>query len=135
MGAIQRIMANDVACQHVTQDFFLPAANRSLFPGIEIDVVPGRKPEDDLRIRKAIVHLHDYLLDKQQTTNDPDVDRTFKLFDTVLAEAAQRKGLDKRDTYHCGRVNGQRVDDRHYTLRAWRAVVTYLLRRQEFLYE
>ena len=65
MGAIQRIMANDVACQHVTQDFFLPAANRSLFPGIEIDVVPGRKPEDDLRIRKAIVHLHDYLLDKQ----------------------------------------------------------------------
>ena len=34
-----------------------------------------------------------------------------------------------------GRVNGQRVDDRHYTLRAWRAVVTYLLRRQEFLYE
>ena len=98
MGAIQRIMANDVACQHVTQDFFLPAAKRSLFPGIEIDVVPGRKPEDDLRIRKAIVHLHDYLLDKQQTTNDPDVDRTFKLFAAVVAEAAQRKGLDKRDT-------------------------------------
>ena len=129
------IRDSDVACQHVAQDFFLPAAKRRLFPGIEKDTVPGRKPEDDLRIRNAIVHLHDYLLDKQQTTNDPDVDRTFKLFAAVVAEAAQRKELDKRDTYHCGRVNGQRVADRHYTLRAWRAVVTYLLRRQEFLYE
>lgn len=135
MGAIQRIMANDVACQHVTQDFFLPAAKRRLFSRIEKNIVPGRNSEDDLRIRKTIVHLHDYLLDKQQTTNDPDVDRTFKLFSAVIAEAAQRKDLDKRDTYHCGRVNDQRVDDRFYTLRAWRAVVTYLLRRQEFLYE
>jgi hypothetical protein len=25
--------------------------------------------------------------------------------------------------------------DPHYTIRAWRGVVTYLLRRQEFLYE
>ena len=63
------------------------------------------------------------------------MDRTFNLFAAVVDQAAQRKGLDKRDTYHCGRVNDQRVDDRHYTLRAWRAVVTYLLRRQEFLYE
>lgn len=28
-----------------------------------------------------------------------------------------------------------RPDDPHYTIRAWRSVVTYLLRRSEFLYE
>ena len=30
---------------------------------------------------------------------------------------------------------GPRDPDPHYTIRAWRAVVTYLLRQQEFLYE
>lgn len=135
MGAIQRIMANDVACRHVTPDFFKKPADRRLFPGIERDVVPGRNPEDDLRIRKAIVHLHDYLLDRQHAADDPDVDRTFKLFASMVSEAAKRKDLDKRATYHCGRINKKKVDDSHYVLRAWRAVVTYLLRRQEFLYE
>ena len=135
MGAIQRIMANDVACQHVTPDFFKKPAERRLFPGIERDVVPGTNPTDDLRIRKAIVHLHDFLLDQQHATDDPDVDRTYQMFASVLAEAAKRKDLDKRGTYHCGRINDKKVDDSHYVLRAWRAVVTYLLRRQEFLYE
>ena len=67
--------------------------------------------------------------------DDPEVDRTFQLFASVIQEAKKRKGIDKRETYHCGRVDGKRVDDPHYTLRAWRAVVTYLLRHQEFLYE
>lgn len=135
MGAIQRIMANDVACQHVTPDFFKKPAERRLFPGIERDIVPGRSPEEDLRIRKAIVHLHDYLLDQQNVTDDPDVDRTYEMFASLIAEAAKREDLDKRGTYHCGRINDKKVDDSHYVLRAWRAVVTYLLRRQEFLYE
>ena len=30
---------------------------------------------------------------------------------------------------------GAAMQDPHYTIRAWRSVVTYLLRRQEFLYE
>ena len=135
MGAIQRIMANDISCLHVTRDFFLEPAKRRLFPGIEMDVVPGKSPEDDLKIRKAIVYLHSYLLDRQQSVNDPQVDRTFNLLSAVVAEASKRKGIDKRDTYHCGRIKGKQVNDPHYTLRGWRAVVTYLLRHQEFLYE
>ena len=135
MGAIQRIMANDVACRHVAPDFIMDPADRRLFPGIERDVTPGRNPEDDLRIRNAIVHLHDYLLDRRHAPDDPEIDRTFKLFASLVAEAAKRKDLDKRGTYHCGRINEKLLDDPHFTLRAWRAVVTYLLRRQEFLYE
>ena len=34
MGAIQRTMANDVACRHTLRDFALKPAERRLFPGI-----------------------------------------------------------------------------------------------------
>ena len=135
MGAIQRIMANDVSCRHVTADFALEPAKRRLFPQVEKDVVPGSDPTADAKILKTIVHLHEYLLDSRENIDHPEVERTFQLFATVVAEAKKRKGIDKRDTYHCGRIDGKRVDDQHYTLRGWRAVVTYLLRQPEFLYE
>ena len=135
MGAIQRIMANDLSCKHVVADFALAPDKRRLFPKVEKNMVPGVLPVTDLKIRKGIVHLHGHLLDRRVSVDDPEVERTFKLFAAVVAEAQKRKGIDKRETYHCGRVDGKRVDDPHYTLRAWRAVVTYLLRHQEFLYE
>ena len=135
MGAIQRIMANDLSCKHVVADFTLAPNKRRLFPNLEKNMVPGVLPVTDRKIRKGIVHLHSRLLDRRGSIDDPEVDRTFKLFASVVEEAKKRKGIDKRETYHCGRVDGQWVDDPHYTLRAWRAVVTYLLRHQEFLYE
>ncbi|MCH8836765.1 MAG: hypothetical protein IIA60_03060, partial [Candidatus Marinimicrobia bacterium] len=45
------------------------------------------------------------------------------------------QGLDERGSYSCDRVNEKRLDDPNYTLRAWRGVVTYLLRQHDFLYE
>ena len=135
MGAIQRIMANDVSCLHVTPDFALEPAKRRLFPTIEKDIVPGENPASDLKIRKAIVGLRAHLLDLHEPINHPEVDRTFELFSAVVSEAKKRKNIDRRDSYHCGRINGKRVEDPHYTLRGWRAVVTYLLRQPEFLYE
>jgi len=135
MGAIQRIMANDLSCLHVVADFALPAAERKLFPSMEKDLFPGVSQATDLKIRKAIVHLRELLLDKSEPPGHPEIDRAFRLFETIIAEAKSRDDLDKRETYHCGRIDGKQVDDPHYTLRAWRAVVTYLLRHQEFLYE
>ena len=70
-----------------------------------------------------------------EATDDPEVNGAFNLFAAVIAEAKKREGIDKRDTYHCGRIAEKRVDDPHYTLRGWRAVMTYLLRQPEFLYE
>ena len=135
MGAIQRIMANDVSCLHVTPDFALEPAKRRLFPQIEKDIVPGENPANDLKIRKTIADLRSHLLDRHEAIDHPEVDRAFNLFSAVVAEAGKRKGIDKRDSYHCGRIDGKRVEDPHYTLRGWRAVVTYLLRQPEFLYE
>jgi hypothetical protein len=134
MGAIQRILSNDVACKAVARDFARPAAERRLFPGIDPGTVPGDSPEGDAAIRKAIARLHERILGRPDAPNSADVDRTVRLFAGVVADAQEASGVDKRETYHC-RQNGAVVDDPNYTVRAWRAVVTYLLRRQEFLYE
>ena len=55
MGAIQRILANDVALQQTALDFSRKPADRTLFPDIEPDVVPGSSPEADAKIRRTIV--------------------------------------------------------------------------------
>jgi hypothetical protein len=137
MGAIQRILANDVACQTVPRDFAKPAAERRLFPGIEPDVVPGT-PESGAKIRAAIAHLHRRLLGREDGPEHPGVARTAALFEGILEEASAKKGLEPRESYFCRAQDAEgRSADPKYTLRAWRAVVTYLLRRtmkrREFL--
>ena len=134
MGAIQRMLSNDVACTHVGADFARPAARRILFPGIEPDVVPGASAAGDDRIRKAIARLHERILGRDDAVGSDEVRRTFVLFNAIVQDAKTQKGLDKRENWHC-RQNGNIADDPHYTVRAWRGVVTYLLRRPEFLYE
>jgi hypothetical protein len=134
MGAIQRILSNDVACRHVARDFARPAAERRLFPGVEPSVVPGASEASDKAIRAAIVHLHERVLGRHDAPDSAEVSRTFKLFAAVVADAKGRKGVEPKEAYAC-RQGGAVADDPHYTIRAWRAVVTYLLRRPEFLYE
>lgn len=135
MGAIQRIMANDVACQTVAEDFSLPPDQRRLFPDIELIVVPGETPEGNVQIRQAIVHLHKHVLGREHALDHPEIERTFQLFAGIVSDAKAIEGLEKRGSYHCDRVDEKRLDDPHYTLRAWRGVVTYLLRQHDFLYE
>jgi hypothetical protein len=135
MGAIQRILANDVACKQTALDFSRPPAERRLFPDIEPDVLPGASPEADAKVRKAIVHLHERVLGHHETPDSPEVDRTYGLFAGIVGEAAERKNLDKQESYSCRQGLLTPVPDPNYTVRAWRGVVTYLLRRHEFLYE
>jgi hypothetical protein len=134
MGAIQRIMANDVALRHTAMDFSREPGDRVLFPGIEPDVAPGT-PDGDSKIRAAIVRLHERVLGRLDAADSAEVDRTFKLFAGVVADAAGRKGIDKQEIYSGRQKLLKPVPDPKYTVRAWRAVVTYLLRRPEFLYE
>jgi len=123
MGAIQRIMANDVAYTQTALDFSRKPAERRLFPHIEPDVLPGTSKEADAKIRQAIVHLHQRILGRYDAPDAPEVERTFQLFAGIVKDAAGRKGLPVL------------ASDPKYTVRAWRAVVTYLLRQHEFLYE
>ena len=130
MGAIQRILANDVASRETALDFSREPAQRRLFPRIEPDVIPGGSAEADEKIRQAIVHLHQQLLGRTDMPDESEVTRTFQLFAKVISEAAGRKNLGAED-----RIADKPVADPHYTVRAWRGVITYLLRQHEFLYE
>ncbi len=133
MGAIQRIMANELARNRVAPDFNKPAAERVLFPGIEPDVVPGASPEGDAKINAAVVYLHDRILGRRDAADSPDVRRTQQLFVDIVAEARARKESGVKDDGP--RSNFSSAADPNYTIRAWQGVVTYLLRRPEFLYE
>lgn len=138
IGALQRILANDVACKNVAADFALPANKRLLFPNIEIDVVPaGDVPESEGKIRAAIVHLHQHILGREDKLDGVEVDLTYDLFTGIIHDASTAKGIEHRESYFCksGDEPSPRDPDPHYTMRAWRAVVTYLLRQKEFLYE
>ena len=134
MGAIQRTLSNDVACRNVAYDFSRPVKDRILFPNIEPDVRPGASTESDMQIRRAIVHLHQRVLGLADEPDSREVDRTFALFAGIVADAVS-KGIDPREVWSCRQGLESPVPDPHYTVRAWRAVVTYLLRREEFLYE
>ena len=134
MGAIQRILANDVACKQTALDFSRAPSDRRLFPRIEPDVVPG-SAEADAQIRRAIVHLHQRILGRFDAPESTEVTRTFDLFAGIVSDANAKKNFEKQENYSCRQNLVQPVPDPNYTVRAWRAVVTYLMRRQEFLYE
>ncbi|HQX52647.1 MAG TPA: DUF1592 domain-containing protein [Planctomycetaceae bacterium] len=138
IGALQRILANDVACKNVAADFALPASERRLFPGIEPDVVPDTTAaESEQKIRAAIVHLHEFVVGREDKLDDPEVDQTYRLFVGIIEDANSAERLEPTESYFCksGPEPSPRDPDPLYTLRAWRAVVTYLLRSQDFLYE
>jgi hypothetical protein len=138
IGAIQRMMANDVACKNVAADFALPANQRRLFPGIELDIVPtADDPAVESKLRAAIVHLHRHVLGRDDSPNGVDVDQTLRLFKGIVAQGTSRGRFENVESYFCksSGQDGPRDLDPHYTMRAWRAVVTYLLRQHDFLYE
>lgn len=135
MGAIQRTLSNDVACRNVALDFSRPLERRILFPSIEPDVLPGSSPEADASIRQTIVHLHERILGWYDEVESPEVERTFNLFAAVVADAQARGRFEQQEIWSCRQGLESPVADPHYTVRAWRSVVTYLLRQHEFLYE
>lgn len=135
MGAIQRMMANDMSCKTVVMDFAKDPEARLLFPEVELNMVPGNNTDHNQRIRKTIVHLHDRILGRHDSLDSPDVDLTYSLFAGIIEDVNAIGKFEKRASYSCGRVDEKRVDDSFYALRAWRGVITYLLRQHEFLYE
>jgi len=98
-------------------------------------VIPGVSPEGDKAIHKTMAALHEKILGRNDAPDSVEVERTFKLFAGIVKDAKEQKGIDKREAYGCRRDVPTPPDDPHYTIRAWRGVVTYLLRRHEFLYE
>lgn len=159
MGAMQLRMANELACYSVPHDFWLPPEQRRLFLFVDKETNPYGEFGDldqaaiDL-IRENIRYLHEYLLGEQLSVNSSEVQITLDLFMNVLNRGRQyilNNGGEwwaTRLPGDCDRtkdfdgvylkdVNGQDLSlqrDNQYVIRAWMAVVAYLLADYKFFY-
>ena len=106
MGAIQRIMSNDVACKNVEaatslvrqkSDGSSPTSSPMWF------LVAHRKGIwRSARPRRA--HLHEMILGRNDAPDSAEVERTFKLLAAIVHDAKDQKGIDtSRETYSCRR--------------------------------
>jgi cytochrome c553 len=159
MGAMQLRMANELACYAVPHDFWLPEDQRRLFLYVDKEVNPydeqgNLDPDAVARIRQNIRFLHEYILGEPLALESSEVSITLDLYMTVLNQGRQYllnnagewwavrlpsmcdrtrdfNGVDLKD------VNGQDLSlqrDNQFVIRAWMAVVAYLLADYRFLY-
>jgi hypothetical protein len=154
MANVQWRMANEVACASTAWDFSRPVNERHLFPFVSPSDVPmdaegvanaGAEP----LIRQNLQYLHQQILGETLAGDAPELERTFKLFMETWQEgraAVAAKTESDGLTWACrARVNpytgvdlsdAEKLEkDPSYAIRAWSAVVTYLLSDYKFLYE
>ena len=143
-------MGSQVSCQAVPSDFALTAASRRFFPYVEMNYTPQTSdgadiPEHITLIKKNIAYLHQYLLGEDDTV---EVDFTYTLFAQTWREGfdAVANGSLVGDLPYSCQVNKDAAGnnlpdvsrvyhDDSYVIRAWMAVVTYLLTDYRFLHD
>lgn len=146
MMSVATRMANEVACGVTAFDLGRDADDRTLFPHVEIETTPDRDPT---AIRENIRYLHYRVLGEDLEIDDPEIDRTYRLFTETLNEGLQALEAEEVGTWlpwACRSENHPETGedlpesrviqtDETYTIRAWMAVLTYLLSDYRFLYE
>lgn len=164
LASVAERMAIQMGCRSVPYDFTRETEKRLLFPLVQLNeklIDPkGFEPETsdglpiDLAqqgIRQTLVHLHERILGETLALDDPEIDRSFNLFVEawragVKGMKATEKPISKelpgdcratRDFYSRTEFTPERklTTDETYVVRAWMAVVTYLLGDYKFLYE
>ncbi len=145
MASVATRMALEVACTATAFDFTKPAEQRLLFPLVDKTTTPDL---DEDAIRNNIVYLHDRILGEVVGPNDPSVNASYKLFADTHAQGLQAI-VDETESTSLGSCQAikdpttntdlpaelQIKTDDAYAIRAWQAVVIYLLSDYTFLYE
>jgi len=150
MANVADRMANEMACTMTAFDFTRPAAERVLFPEVELTHVPG-SPGADAAIRANLVYMHDHLLGEALTPDDPEIERSYDVLKAVwadgqagllLPESPYPTALPNPCRATVNPITGeaiaaeqQLVEDPDYVVRAWMAVTAYMLGDFRFLYE
>lgn len=159
MGAMQLRMANELACYAVPHDFWLPDNQRRLFHFVDHQLSPyndaGILDESNMsRIRDNLQYLHKYLLGEELAISSTELLITENLFMNVLNRGRQiilnsggewsavrlpsdcdrTKDLNGESLVETEEFDERLIEDRQYVIRAWMAVVAYLLADYKFLY-
>ena len=145
MASVATRMALEVACVATTFDFTKPVEERLLFPMVDLADTPEINED---AIRGNIVYLHDRILGEAVGPNDAAVTAAYKLFTDTYSAGVQAL-VDQTESTSLGSCQAikdpttntdlpaerQIKTDDAYTIRAWQAVIIYLLSDYKFLYE
>lgn len=154
MASIGARMATDVACRAVPQDLALPRAARRLLPNVEARYTPTTSdgfavPEAEALLRANLRDLHFRLLGETVEPGGPEEEATYAIWvgawqdvREAIASGSKSTSLPSACQANEDPFSGvdyptdRRVrDDADGTVRAWMAVVAYLLTDARFLTE
>ena len=149
MTALVERMANEMACRVVPREMKMAAGSRKLLPVVTLNTVPETEDgkvdaQAEALIRANIQHLHAHLLGESLDASSPEIDATWQLFrDTWLETSADPKGtlpgachVTKDFATNANLPKAQRLtNDDNGTVRAWMAVVSYLLTDYRFTHQ
>jgi hypothetical protein len=162
-SAVLERMAAFVSCRATSFDFSLPPSSRRLFPSVEPTFAPTKQQGNqwvadangEAAVRKGLVFLFDRLLGETLDPASPRVDEALALFTEVHQSLAEAKNTE----FVCAAtldVSAPNIDasgvlapyshpalpaqrqittDPTFTIRAWQAVVWYLLSEPAFFLE
>jgi hypothetical protein len=151
MVGIQFRMAAEMACRTTALDFAALPDERRYFPYVSLDEAPQDEADQALpdaveAIRKNIQYLHWHILGQRLDEDDDEIERTFGLFVQTWREGRVKLQLDTlQDDLDCKATHDAAgielpedrrvIKDPDYLVRAWSAVITYLLADYRFLYD
>jgi hypothetical protein len=154
MAAVASRMSFEMACRAGPRDFALPREGRILFPLVEATYEPEDEngfaiPAGELAIKENIRHLFGRILDQQVSLEDEELLAAYDLWTATwkggreniadATESADLPGSCRVENDYFTREplpEEQRLRrDALYTIRAWNAVVAYLLADARFLHD
>jgi hypothetical protein len=149
VAAVATRMANDLSCDLTAWDFTKAPDKRRFFPLVETAIVPessgNEVPASVELIKQNIAYLHHLILGERVKIDDPEVARTYKLFLETWRELSTAEVGDDLQYWCRGAWDHstglelpeeQRIyEDPARTIRAWQAVMSYLMMDYKFIYE
>jgi hypothetical protein len=160
MTAVTLRMAMEMACKLTTYDFIHPAAQRFLFPHVELSDEPMffdsqgnntgvNNPLTEAKAKQNIQYLFARLLGEELPIDDQEILIAYDLFYDTWVEGmtgiddgsisvnlwgACAPGVSPNDATPIP-TEDRIIRDKNYLIRAWRAVISYLLADVRMLYE
>ena len=154
MASVIQRMSTEVACMSVARDFVRERPNRKLFPYADHTFMPEDEngfaiPGAVEAIYENIRYLHGWLLGEWLPYGHVDLEETYSLFYDTWVEGREALDAGAVSNNLIGTCRAEKDQDSgmwlpaeqritadpDYTVRAWQAVLTYLMSDYRFIYE
>ena len=122
MVRISTMMASQVACQVVAQDFSKPQGQRRLFPQVETTLVPDTASHQQA-IQNAIAAIYQNITGARPQDISANLADAYDIFTSTVQAACTAADTSLPQQCQSGAV----TQDPNYTVKAWVAVMTYIL--------